>query len=142
MAGKLLDPRTISILLVVMLAGCTSTPGESDARPSAGTGGLDVITRAEIHRGQWSDAYDLVRNLRPRWVQARGVDSFAEPGHVQVYIDGTHLGGVALLRTLPTAGIDRLEWVEPVAAAGRWGMDHAHGVILVTYSPAQDPPRP
>lgn len=139
MAGKSLDVRMISTLFVVLMAGCVSAHGEKGASPSAESGTLDVITRAEIHRGQWSDTYALVRNLRPRWVQSRGIDSFVEPGHVQVYIDGTRLGGVELLRTVPTAGIDRLEWVDPVTAAGRWGMDHGHGVILITYSPAQDP---
>lgn len=117
---------------VVLTGACVSRPaGEVPGRP---TGTSDVITRAEIERGQWSNVYDLVSNLRPRWVRSRGPDSLENPGQVQVYVDGTRLGDVQLLRTLPTHAIERLEWIDPVSAAGRWGLDHAHGVIFITYS--------
>jgi hypothetical protein len=139
MDGKRL--RLAASVMSIMVAACASAPGGGDPASSSVSGDADVITRAEIDRGQWRDAWDLVQSLRPRWIQARGVDSLIEPGQVQVYIDGTRLGDVTLLRGIPTMSIIRLEWIDPVAAAGRWGMGHAHGVIAITHSPAQDPPR-
>lgn len=132
---------SLAILAVlVALGACVSTPDSAGARVDRGD--AHVISRAEIDRGQWRNAYDLVRDLRPSWLRRRGADSFENPGSVQVYTDGTRLGEIGLLRTLPTAGIARLEWVDPVSAAGRWGLDHGHGVISITYSAGQDPPKP
>lgn len=124
-------PRGLGLLTVLMAVACASgTPGEETARTP---GAFESITRAEIDRGQWRDALDLVRTLRPTWVRPRGTDSFENPGTVQVYVDGTRLGNVELLSTLPTQGIQLVEWVDPVNAAGRWGLNHAHGVIYITY---------
>ncbi|NIP80490.1 MAG: hypothetical protein GWM90_15230 [Gemmatimonadetes bacterium] len=119
---------------VVLTGSCVSGPAGDGAGRAGGS--ADVITRAEIERGQWSNVYDLVSTLRPRWVRSRGPDSLENPGQVQVYVDGTRLGDVQLLRTLPTHAIERLEWIDPVSAAGRWGLDHAHGVIFITYGRA------
>lgn len=120
-------PGLAALAGLLLVGACVSGTGAA----SAGTG--DVITREQIDRGQWANAYDLVSNLRPRWVHTRGADSFENPGQVQVYVDGTRLGGVQLLRTLPTTAIQRIEWVDPVSAAGRWGLNHAHGVIHLIY---------
>jgi hypothetical protein len=93
-----------------------------------------------MDRGQWVNAYELVRNLRPRWIGTRGADTLiGRAGEVQVYVDGVRLGSVDLLRNVPTSAINRLEWVDPVSAAGRWGFGHNHGVIAVSYRPARDP---
>ena len=118
-------------VLAALVAG-SCVFGPAGERADAGSV-FDPITRTEIDRGQWGDAYDLVSKLRPSWVRNRGPDSFENPGDVQVYVDGTRLGDVGLLRTLPTHGIERVEWIDPVSAAGRWGLNHAHGVVYVTY---------
>jgi hypothetical protein len=98
------------------------------------SGGSDLITRADIDRGQWRNAYELVRNLRPRWIRTRGATHLpGQSGGVQVYVDGTRLGGVGLLRDLPTAAIQNVTWVDPISAAGRWGPNHGDGVIEVSY---------
>lgn len=123
-----------ALMLGVLLAGCGV--GQRGAESSAlASGDANLITRAEIDRGQWADIYELVRNLRPRWVEPRGTDSILNPGEVQVYVDGVRLGGVDRLRAMPTSGVDHLEWVDGVTASGRWGFNHAHGVIAVSYRP-------
>jgi outer membrane cobalamin receptor len=123
-----------ALMIGMMLAGCGFIPrGSVSASPASGA--MNLITKAEIDRGQWGDIYELVRNLRPRWVEPRGTDSVLNPGEVQVYVDGVRLGGVHRLRAIPTSGIDHLEWVDGVTASGRWGFNHGHGVIAVSYRP-------
>lgn len=122
--------RALSLALALVAGSCVSGPAAGGGDPSSNP---DEITRDEIDRGQWSNAYELVRNLRPNWIRTRGPDSFENPGQVQVYVDGTRLGEVDLLRTLPTHAMDRLQWIDPVSAAGRWGLNHGHGVIYITY---------
>jgi outer membrane cobalamin receptor len=130
-------PSPLSIL--ILLTACVSSSRLAEPAAAAPASDSSVITRAEIDRGQWSDTYELVRNLRPRWVESRGPDTIlGEPGKVQVYVDGMRLGAVDLLRSVPTSAIQRLAWVDPVASAGRWGPDHAHGVIEVSYRPADN----
>jgi hypothetical protein len=126
--------------IVAVLAACASSPPGSVSAAAPKRGGLDLITRAEMDRGQWVNAYELVRNLRPRWIGTRGVDTvLGRAGEVQVYVDGVRLGGVDLLRNVPTSAINRMEWIDPISAAGRWGFAHNHGVIAVYYLPALDP---
>jgi hypothetical protein len=128
---------TALVLVAAVTACASSRTGPDDAAVPA-SGSPSLITRAEIDRAQWSDVYELVRNLRPRWVKARWATNLpGQTGGVQVYVDGTRLGGIHLLKDLPTAAIDHLEWVDPVSAAGRWGSGHADGVIAVSYRPAR-----
>lgn len=124
----------IALTLMAAVAACAPPRmGPADSATPA-SGGADLITRAEIDRGQWQDVYELVRNLRPRWIKSRGMTAMpGQAGGVQVYVDGTKLGGVHLLSELPTAAIQHLAWVDPVSAAGRWGSGHADGVIAVSY---------
>ena len=140
-------PRGLGVLAALVAVSCASgnTGDETTARAP---GAFEPITRGEIDRGQWRDALELVRTIRPTWARSRGTDSFENPGTVQVYVDGTRLGNVELLSTLPTQGIQSVEWVDPVSAAGRWGLNHAHGVIYITYGRESaldtlpSPPRP
>lgn len=128
MSGSL---RTWALAATLAAGSCVAGPGGAETDRAAG--GSGPITREEIDRGQWRDAYELVRSLRPSWLWDRGPDSFENPGQIQVYVDGTRLGEVRLLRTLSTQGIERVEWIDAVSAAGRWGLNHAHGVIYITY---------
>ena len=130
--------RGVGLMATVLVAGSCAAGTTRDPSERPGNSN-DPITREEIDRGQWTNSLELVRSVRPGWVRGRGPDSFADPGQVQVYVDGTRLGDIDLLATLPTHAIVRIEWVDPVSAAGRWGMDHGHGVIHVIYG-RTDPP--
>jgi hypothetical protein len=122
------------LALAVALGACASPRTAPADSVMPHSGGADLITRVEIDRGQWRNVYELVRNLRPRWIRARGVTHLpGQVGGVQVYVDGTRLGGVHLLKDLPTAAIQNVTWVDPISAAGRWGLNHGDGVIEVSY---------
>ena len=96
----------------------------------------NLVTADEIARGQWMNAHDAIRALRPRWLINRGPDTIlGEMGDVQVLLDGVPIGRPAVLLQLPVADIAYMSFVEPTAAAARWGPKFAHGVIYVSTRP-------
>ena len=121
--------------LVLSQWGCSARRADAGARR-----GGDTITRDEIQAGQFSNVFDLVQARRFRWLQARGTDSINQtPGEVQVLLDGTRLGGVQTLRSLAPSDVTSIQFVDPVAAAARWGLGYAHGAILVSMRAAARP---
>ena len=91
-----------------------------------------MITLDQIREHRFTNAYEAVAALRSNWLQTRGADSFATPTTVQVYFDGTRLGGIDTLRSIGTAGIVYIRYYDGITASGRWGLDHGQGVILVS----------
>ena len=117
------------ILLLTLVAACGA--GQSSSSPSPGRD-RDLITREEIEQGNFRTAFDAVRSLRANWLVTKGQDSFQSPTQVQVYFDGTRLGGVDQLRTITFPGIAYIRYYDGLAASARWGMDHGQGVIFVS----------
>lgn len=134
--------KTASIALaVVALAGCAARApsaapsGDRAETASTSRGRANVLTQEDIRRANITNVYDLVSTLRPRWMQTRGQDSFQRPSVVQVYVDNTRLtAGLAGLRDLAAIGVTRIEFVGPIDASARWGLDHGQGAIVVTTS--------
>ena len=125
----------VASTLAAAMAGCASggSGGGGSTSSPRRSRQTDLITQEEITRTQWASAYDVVRALRPQWLTTRGVDTIlGQQGEVQVRVDDSLVGGVAALRTLAPAGIASIRFVDPVAAAGRWGSSHMHGAILVS----------
>ena len=123
----------VIVLIALSLTGCASCGGAA-RRPSDPRS--DVITLEEIQRGQWSNVYDLVRALRPRWLRTRGPDTIlGTPGEVQAHIDGARLGGVNALRSVPVAGISYIQFFDPTTSAARWGLGHGHGTVYISTRP-------
>ena len=91
-----------------------------------------LLTREDLRDYQFATVFDAIEALRSHWLRERGPDSFSSPGHVQVYLDDSRLGGVEALRTLPLANVLYIRHVDGVDAAARWGLAHGHGVILVS----------
>lgn len=131
-------PRSIRAVLALctlaLVSGCAAGTAAEGSRPRSSS---TLITFEEIQqRGQYSNLYDLVSEMRPRWVRSRGPDTLTgKSGEVQVHMDGNRLGPVSALRTLAASGVTSIEWLAPVDAAARFGLDHGHGAILVSTRP-------
>jgi hypothetical protein len=127
--------RTMSpiVLGVLLLAGC-ATAGSSGARPGSG----DTLEAEEIQAAgaEIQTAYDAVERLRPRFLHVRAnptvglAASRADP--VVVYINGIRRGGVAELRRIRAALVERIHYVRPTDAQTRYGNNHGSGAIEVT----------
>jgi hypothetical protein len=92
----------------------------------------NLITIEQIRQHQFSNAYEAVQSLRSNWLITKGVDSFASPGQVLVYLDNSKMGGVETLRSIATVSITYIRYYDGITASGRWGLDHGHGVIFVS----------
>jgi hypothetical protein len=80
------------------------------------------------------DVYEIVRQLRPSWLQIRGqATPTGGVRRVQVVVDGTlQPGGVEVLRTLRGSQVQEIRHLSGQDATTRYGLDVEGGVIVVT----------
>ena len=122
--------RTFLLLVVgAVMAGCAHSATPSGASsPDA-----NRITRAEMEQARYASLYEVVQSLRGRWLATRGPKTLlGAPTEVQVLVDDMRMGGVDALRSLKTDNVVAISFVDPVAAAQRWGGKFAQGTIVVT----------
>ncbi|HEU4631958.1 MAG TPA: hypothetical protein VFS08_19570 [Gemmatimonadaceae bacterium] len=124
-------------LLLAVLLGAACSSSRSGERPTPGD--RSVITRAQLQAHQFASVYDAVLTLHSNWLRPRGTDSFTNPTQVLVYVDGSRLGGVETLRTLPVGSVNYIQHIDGLTASARWGLDHGQGVIYVSTTPPLPP---
>lgn len=91
-----------------------------------------VITRDQMLQANYASVYDAVTALRSLWLQPRGPDSFVAPSIVWVYIDGSRVGSVDVLKTIQPRLVNTVRFYDGPSATSRWGVDNAAGVIHVS----------
>jgi hypothetical protein len=95
----------------------------------------DLITAQEIAVAPEAarTALDLVKQLRPLWLQTRGPSSISlgTPA-AQVYVDGMHRGGPDTLTDVHRESIREIRHLRGTDASQRYGLNHENGAILVT----------
>lgn len=116
-------------LLTFAVLGCASS--------SAGTGvqrSTNRIVAEELTGLQFRTAYELIRALRPHWLQTRGASSLSrsEASEPVVYLDGTEMGRLSVLREVLASDVIEAEHLSASEATTRYGSDHAGGAILIT----------
>ena len=87
------------------------------------------ISAEEIQSTHIQNAYDAVRRLRPRWLEARGVTSFQKQLGVALVVEGVHVGDVSHLRDYDTSDISELKFLSAPEATQLYGIDHTAGAI-------------
>ena len=121
---------------VAILLGCAANPGV-DAGQAAGRQ-ANLITTEEIQQAASTrNAFDLIRALRPNWLQARGVQSVQRKRtrtavEVMVYVDGTRTGGPEMLRQILASNVQEARYLGGPEATSRYGTNHSAGAILIT----------
>jgi len=114
--------------ILVATAGCAARSPHDSVPPAD----RDLLTQEDLREHRFSTVFEAIEALRSNWLRERGPDSFSTPGHVQVYLDDSRVGGVETLRMLSLANVLFIRHVNGVDAAARWGLDHGQGVILVS----------
>lgn len=116
--------RLLSLVLVI--AGCAS-PGATKPAPAD----RNRISADEIDASAVTNALDLVRQLRPRWLSERGKTSFRTQNPVVLYVDENRVGTVQRLADFGLNDISELRYLDAIAATQRFGIGHQSGAILV-----------
>ena len=111
---------TAALAVLTVAGGCASSGGSNTKVTESSP---DRITSAEIEATQGaSTAYDLVRRLRPRWLQTPGGTASIGGGRITgqvilVYLDNNRLGSIEAMRSLSTSGIKGMQYYDAVRAA-------------------------
>src|SRR5438094_9805835 len=87
--------------ILLATSGCAAH-SPHDRSPAADR---NLLTQEELRDYQFATVFDAIEALRSHWLRERGPDSCATPGHVQVYLVDSLLGGVVALSTLPLANV-------------------------------------
>ena len=124
--------RAFTLLAFVGVFGACSTAGTSG---SQSTQDRNLITLAEIEASEARTAYDLVRQLRPRWmVRNRGQRSISEgpSDYAKVMLDELPPREFDSLREIPRETILEIRFLEPREATFLYGTGYNAGVVKVT----------
>lgn len=119
---------------LLLSTGCAG----GGAYRSAGEPGLresrEVIQLGQHPDMQELDAYQVVRRLRPFFLNTRGPTSVLLPSNqVTVFIDEMPIGGVGELTTIRARDISQIRFMSSTEAVIRYGRRFAGGIIkLVT----------
>lgn len=117
--------RLVRPLMILLLTGCAGSHASRASAPSD----RNLISEAEIRASPATNAYDLVRQLRPRWLQTRGVTSFQTQINVALYVEGVHVGDITRLRDYDTGDLRELKFLSGPEATQVYGTDHPAGAI-------------
>jgi hypothetical protein len=120
--------RHFLVLILLCLSAC------SPARRGSDFGAPDRLTEAEIRSSDAGNVYDLVQQLRPRWLRESTERSLRLDTVILVYQDGVLLGEVAAMRTYPVELVRSMR-VLSAAEAGTLpslGSRHVERVIMIS----------
>lgn len=117
--------------------GIGACAGSSGPGPGTGpaSGNREVITLAEIQQTEAVTAYQIVQELRPRWMNRnRGERTFFEDAadFARVIVDGLPPREFNFLHEIPREVIQELRFLTPREATFKYGTGYNAGVIEVT----------
>lgn len=131
--------KTTRVLLRVaaLAAALIGAAGTTTACASGGTGSESrrdqrTLGAEELQASGYQDAYSAVQALRPQWLWTRGTTSITQTETVKVYLDGSLMGSVDQLRSIPVRSIASIRHLDGLEATNRWGLDHGLGAIMVS----------
>jgi len=127
----------LSLALVASAACASSGTPKPDVQQSS----RDRVTSVEINSTPSSNAYDLVTRLRPQWLKTYGVASIGgnsgsrtSNSVTYVYLDGSKMGEIDVLKSISSSGIKSMEWISSTRAPVLFtdiGSDPVNGVISI-----------
>jgi hypothetical protein len=122
--------KTLAMLAAAGVMACASAgPGTT----SVSTGDANIITAAQISASQQTNAYDVVRKLRPNFLKSRGRTTVYGQGsdYAAVFLDGQSFGDLGSLRNIASSQIRSIRFIRGTDAVTMHGMQYGAGVIDV-----------
>ncbi len=125
----------LAFAMLLLVAACAGNPPPEEDR-----GNPDRLSREEITTIEGARSlYDVVQQLRPRWLQVRAGDrSFGLSTNIVVFQDETYLGNTDVLRQLSPEIAWEMHWLDgPTAASTLSGLgsQHVAGAIIIRTRP-------
>jgi|GEM_PF-713006 len=122
------DRFLLAIMSAIVVACAThSAPLTTASDPS-------MISASEIDSAHQTTAYELIRKLRPQFLQGRGKLSLllSEPVALpRIYLDDQYYGDASTLRGILAETIESVRFYSAAEAQYKYGHDNAAGVIAV-----------
>jgi hypothetical protein len=116
--------RLMLFALLLVAAACGSNGGSPTPRRNP-----NLIATEEVRAAYWTNAFDIVQNLRASWLTRR---NGLPPGtEIPVYLDQQRIGGTASLRQIEKTLIHEIRYIDPNTATNRWGLGHSAGAIQI-----------
>lgn len=138
--------------------GLTVPGGRTPPARAAGTRaerpGRDVLTTEQLRKSRSGNVYEVIRSLRPEWLQTRGTGSMRETPRgrsvgtsiqidqeaiptIRAYLDDSLLGDAEELRSVDPGMVGEVRFLSAAQATQRYGAGHIHGAILVLTASSQ-----
>ena len=118
--------RMIAAAALLALAACGTTSGTTS---TPGRGNSRLLTVEELSESHSSNLYDAVQRLRPAWLVPRYQG--ASRGAAAVFIGSQRGGEIEFLRTIETANVREVHFLDAFEATSRFGRNVPFGVIQV-----------
>ena len=106
----------------VLATACAAGP-RTETSPVADR---DLLTFEQIQQSQSHTAYEMIQQLRPRWLSQRGLNS-----PVVLYVNEARVGGVDRLREYEPRDLGEARFLDATQATQRFGTGHRSGAIMI-----------
>jgi hypothetical protein len=120
--------RHLAAAAALLTLACSAAPR------GAGPGDPMTLREDEIAGSDARNAYELVEQLRPRWLRERPLRSLRLETVILVYRDGVRFGTIETLRNIPVETVRHMRVLD-AAEAGQLpglGSQHVERVIMIT----------
>jgi hypothetical protein len=123
-------------VVLTALAACTASVGSHGPGPSPGTNTTcnplappsSVLTAEDLRAAHVPRLLEAIERVRPTFLHTRAP---RRDQSAVVYVDGTRVGDVLMLRDIPVADVVEVVFVRASDATTRFGTDHTGGALLV-----------
>jgi hypothetical protein len=126
--------QLLSVITIASVLGVLACSSSGELSSKHARSNRDIISAEEIQESGANNAYDLIRGLRPHWLQGRGRKSILhnEVSYPLVYVNGNEHGPIDSLWRISVENITKIQYLNPGDAANQLGMNHPSGAILIT----------
>jgi hypothetical protein len=122
------------VLLAVLASAFAAACASAGTTTEEGTN-RDVLTREEIMGAEATNLYDVIRRLRPRWLQVRSTRSLNMETEIVVLQNDMYLGNAESLKQMAPELAYEIRYLEGARAAtsipGLMSGRHIEGAIII-----------